>query len=124
VVSRSGHLDWSSPLFTSGAGVGVLPVDGPEVPGPTIRAGEGAVDLRDALSQLGGPLVLCEGGPSLNGQLLLAGLVDELCLSVAPRLVGGGAKRIVAGPEAPTDLRLVQLLEDDGFLFCRYVRAS
>jgi riboflavin biosynthesis pyrimidine reductase len=127
VVSRSGSLDWSSALFTSGAGVAVLPVDGPDLPAPTIRAiraGQGDVDLRAALAQLEARIVLCEGGPTLNGQLLAAGLVDELCLTVAPRLVGGDAKRIVAGPEAPTDLRLAQLLEEDGFLFYRYVRAS
>jgi riboflavin biosynthesis pyrimidine reductase len=124
VVSRSGRLDWSSALFTSGAGVAVLPIDGPDVPAPAIRAGDGSVDLAAALPQLEGRIVLCEGGPTLNGQLLVAGLVDELCLTVAPVLVGGGAKRIVAGPEAPTEMRLVHVLEDDGFLFYRYVRAA
>ena len=33
--------------------------------------------------------VLCEGGPTLNSHLLAAGLVDELFLSLSPRLVGG-----------------------------------
>jgi riboflavin biosynthesis pyrimidine reductase len=123
VVSRSGHLDWSSELFTSGAGLAIVPTDGPEVPAASIRVGEGSVDLRAALTQLEGDVVLCEGGPTLNGQLLAAGLVDELCLSVAPSLVGGGAKRIVVGPQVPTDMTLVHVLEDEGFLFCRYVRA-
>jgi len=39
------------------------------------------------------------GRPSLNEQLAAAGLLDELCLTLSPLLVGGGAKRIPAGPE-------------------------
>ncbi len=47
--------------------------------------------------------MLCEGGPHLNGALLAAGVVDELFLTLAPKL-GGGADpqaslRIVCGPE-------------------------
>jgi riboflavin biosynthesis pyrimidine reductase len=123
VVSRSGDLDWSSKLFTSGAGVAVLPEDGPTVPGRNLRAGRGDVDLAAALALLDGDVVLAEGGPTLNGQLLAAGLVDELCVTVSPRLLGGSAKRIFVGPSAPTGLSLVRLLEDEGFLFCRYVRS-
>ena len=125
VVSRSGRLDWTSELFTSGAGLAVLPEDGPAVPVPSVRAGHGAVDLASALGQLEGAVVLAEGGPSLNGQLAAAGLIDELCLTIAPRLVGGEAKRIVVGaPAGEPMLELAQLLEEDGFLFCRYVRAG
>jgi riboflavin biosynthesis pyrimidine reductase len=124
VVSRSGELDWTAELFTSGAGFAVLPEDGPAVPVPAVRAGRGDVDLAAALAQLDGQVVLGEGGPTLNGQLAEAGLVDELCVTVAPRLIGGGARRIVAGPPAadPTTLELAHLLEEDDFLFCRYVR--
>jgi riboflavin biosynthesis pyrimidine reductase len=123
VVSRSGELDWTSRLFTSGAGFAVLPEDGPDVPVPVVRAGRGDVDLGAALAQLDGEIALCEGGPTLNGQLAAADLVDELCLTVAPRLVGGMAKRIVQGPLAGTPgLELVLLLQDEGYLFHRYVR--
>ena len=113
-------------LFTSGAGIAVLPEDGADVPVPTIRGGRGDVDLAAVLRQLDGQVVLAEGGPTLNGQLAAAGLIDELCVTVAPRLLGGGAKRIVVGPPAaePTTLELAHLLEEDGFLFCRYVRAA
>jgi len=102
----------------------VLPEDGPAVPVTAVRAGRGDVDLAAALAQLDGQVVLGEGGPTLNGQLAEAGLVDELCVTVAPRLIGGGARRIVAGPPAadPTTLELAHLLEEDDFLFCRYVR--
>jgi riboflavin biosynthesis pyrimidine reductase len=126
VVSRSGELDWTAELFTSGAGIAVLPEDGPDVPVPTIRGGRGDVDLAATLRQLDGEVVLAEGGPTLNGQLAAAGLIDELCVTVAPRLLGGGAKRIVVGPPAaePTTLELAHVLEEDGFLFCRYLRGA
>jgi riboflavin biosynthesis pyrimidine reductase len=69
--------------------------------------------------------VLAEGGPSLNGQLAAAGLLDELCLTLSPRLVSGEAKRILTGaplpPVRPLDLHSV--CEEDGFVFLRY-RAS
>jgi len=126
VVSRSAELDWTADLFTSGAGIAVLPEDGDAVPVPTIRGGRGDVDLAAVLRQLDGEVVLAEGGSTLNGQLAAAGLIDELCVTVAPRLLGGGAKRIVVGPPAaePTTLELAHLLEEDGFLFCRYVRSA
>src|SRR5262249_1501030 len=66
-------------------------------------ASEGALDLCAALAELharwGVRTVLCEGGPHLNDALLRAGVVDELFLSLAPKLGGG------AGP--PADLRIV-----------------
>ncbi len=125
VVSRTGNLDWDSALFASGAGLAVLPEDGPMTPVPAIRAGQGGVDLARALPLLTGEVVLAEGGPTLNGELAVAGLIDELCLTVAPVLVGGQAKRVLSGPlvTAPP-MELVHVLEDDGFLFLRYVRSD
>ena len=88
-------------------------------------AGEQAVDLAAALAGLaerGIPRILCEGGPTLFGALLAAGCVHQLCLSITPRLVGAGPRRIVAGPPvpAPVPMRLAGLLEEDGALFCTY----
>ena len=93
-----------------------------------IIAGERDVDLAAALGALaerGFARVLAEGGPSLNGQLAAAGLLDELCLTLSPLLVGGEAKRILAGPDlglpgAGLGWRLRSLCEQDGFLFLRY----
>jgi riboflavin biosynthesis pyrimidine reductase len=121
VVTRRTELDWESPLFSSGAALVVLPEDGPEVPVSSVRAGRGAVDLRGALRLLDADVVLAEGGPSINGLLLADGLIDELCLTVAPTLAGGDAPRIVRGESRPTAMRLVRLLEDDGYLFARYL---
>lgn len=69
--------------------------------------------------------VLCEGGPRLNSSLLAEDLVDELFLTVAPKLVGGTPEiSIVAGPplSAPAELDLVTCLEAGGSLYLRYRR--
>jgi riboflavin-specific deaminase-like protein len=67
--------------------------------------------------------VLCEGGPTLNSYLLAAGLVDELFLTLNPKLAGGAAAlTIVAGRELvePAELELVTVAEGDGELFTRW----
>jgi len=76
------------------------------------------------LGSRGAEVVLAEGGPSFNGQLVDAGVVDEICLSTAPMLVGGTTPRIVDGAEraVAADLALDRLLEHDGALFARYLR--
>ncbi len=90
-------------------------------------AGQGRVDLREALGSLGADatVVVCEGGPSLNGALVDADLVDEWCVSIAPVVAGGDSRRLVHGAqsvEAPPGLRLASLLTEDGVLFGRWVR--
>jgi riboflavin-specific deaminase-like protein len=93
----------------------------------TARGGQ--LDLHAALAELhtrmGVRTVLCEGGPHLNGQLLSAGLVDELFLSLAPKLGGGELSeslRIVSGPELdpPLELELRDALESQSNLLLRY----
>ena len=67
--------------------------------------------------------VLCEGGPQLLGDLLRAGLVDELHLVIATKLAGGEDPiTIVSGPELdpPAELALLSLHESGGYLFLRY----
>lgn len=68
--------------------------------------------------------VLCEGGPTLLGDIVGRGLLDELALTVAPLLVAGAAPRVVTGPApAVTELRTEQILADqDGYLYLRYSR--
>ena len=86
----------------------------------------GGVDLAAAvtsLRELGYTRILCEGGPRLFAAAVTAGVVDELCLSYSPMLVGPAGPRIVdgpAGPAYPVRLGLVGLLEEDGALFARY----
>jgi riboflavin biosynthesis pyrimidine reductase len=123
VVTRSADLDWSSPLFTSGAGFVITTEDAPAVPVDSVRAGHGSVDLAGAVGQLSADVVLCEGGPSLNGDLVTEGVVDEWCITLSPMLVGGSAGRAARSAVAqPTGYELVHVLEEDGFLFVRAVR--
>ncbi|TFV56007.1 pyrimidine reductase family protein [Mycobacterium sp. PS03-16] len=87
----------------------------------------GSVDAAAALRILAGRgllRVLAEGGPGVLGLLTAADLLDELCLTVAPVLVGGSAPRIVGGPGAVhTAMTRTHVLGDgDGYLYCRYVR--
>ncbi len=64
--------------------------------------------------------LLCEGGPHLLHDLLAEGVVDELCATVTPRLVGGDHPRILDGPPVDVAMRLRLLLEDDGTLLGRW----
>jgi riboflavin biosynthesis pyrimidine reductase len=86
-----------------------------------------SLDAASILGALGGVrVVLCEGGPSLNGQLVAADLVDELNLTIAPVLVSGESARIVHGEEAvpPVDVALNRVLMGDRALFLRYLRSA
>jgi riboflavin biosynthesis pyrimidine reductase len=67
--------------------------------------------------------VLSEGGPTVNGQLFAADLVDEVCVTVAPLLLAGDSPRIAIGPPVPggRPLSLVHVLTEDHYLFLRYV---
>lgn len=126
VVTRDLDLDFGAPLFADGRGVVVTSLDAGPVPDnvPVVRAGEQSVDFGAALEALGEPTILCEGGPGIVHQLIGAGLLDELCLTLSPMVVGGTSKRVGsgAGPANPLDMRLVHTGHDDGFLFLRYVR--
>ena len=133
VVTRSGELDWSSPFFTDAEARPIVfttadtELDVRRRAGAVaelVTAGEDRVDPRLAvehLHQAGHRCVLLEGGPGLNAEVAQAGLLDELCLTLSPRLVAGAGPRVLAGPElaTPLELELVHVLEEDGFLFYR-----
>ena len=160
VVTRSGALDWSSRLFTGGGPPPIVITAGDTSPdalagaagvADVLTAGTGAVDLRaalKALAQRGLNHVLCEGGPTLNTGLAAAQLVDELCLTLSPKLagcvggsltggwlltggVGSGGTWLVPGEASMgrtfgsqpltrlLDLDLAHVLEEDSFLFLR-----
>jgi riboflavin biosynthesis pyrimidine reductase len=155
VVTRSVRLDWGSALFGSGdpRPIVVAPVNSSaaalDIAGRSanvFRAGVGGVDLAEALAalaELGMHHVLCEGGPELNTHLVAAGLVDELCLTLSPKLAGWAGDGLLRGridndadraagnrATATTwhggqpftsllELQLTHVLEEDGFLFLR-----
>jgi 5-amino-6-(5-phosphoribosylamino)uracil reductase len=133
VVTRSGNVSTAIPLFEEpearivifsahaiapircAAQVEVVRLE-PELPALTSALGR----LR---REYGVRSLLCEGGPTLFGGLLREGLVDELFLTLAPKLTGGGhGPQISSGDElhglAPMKLRW--LLERNDSLYLRY----
>jgi riboflavin biosynthesis pyrimidine reductase len=105
-VSRRCRLEWSTPFFTDAHVRPIVVTVTDAAPEDRTRAAEVAdvviagthdVELRRAVSALyerGARSIIAEGGPTLNGELARAGLLDELCLTLSPRLASGDAKRI------------------------------
>jgi riboflavin-specific deaminase-like protein len=132
MVLVSGRLDlpWDAPLFADDGRILIFTSAETEPPETTadlrVVHHEGSVDLVAALLQLRDEYdiraLLCEGGPRLHGQLWAAGLVDELFLTMSPRLTGGDGPSIVEGQALPeiAELQLAWLLEESGELFARY----
>ena len=77
-----------------------------------------------ALRERGLRRILCEGGPSLFGSFLAADAVDELCITIAPSLEAGDARRIADGEAPPRDMRLATVLRSGETLLLRYTRAG
>jgi riboflavin biosynthesis pyrimidine reductase len=79
--------------------------------------------LRDA----GLMRVSCEGGPSINAQLLARGLIDEVFLTIAPRILGAGGTGALTGYAGPTPLpdllRLRSAVPVGDELLVRYERS-
>jgi riboflavin biosynthesis pyrimidine reductase len=114
--------DTQKPMLVVGTGLPARLVGAPHV---RLSPGGDAQALRVMMAGLfaeGLTHVLCEGGPTLLGSLLESGLVDELCLTITPRLLVGGGRRITNGlvPE-DVPLELVSLIEHEGTLLTRWV---
>ena len=140
VVTQSGDLDPAARLFTRTEVPPLILTCTNSVDDTRTRLGSVAevidasggdpnsVDGATALKHLADRKlfrVLTEGGPLILSLLIEAGLLDELCLTVAPILVGGMARRIVTGPgQVHTKMRRTHLLTDDeGYLYTRYVKS-
>jgi riboflavin biosynthesis pyrimidine reductase len=137
VVTRSMELDLSTRLFTDGE-VRPIVVTCASAPPERVAAarevadvvvtGDKTVDLPAALVALaerGAGVITCEGGPSLNGDLVADDLVDEWAHTLSPLLTAGQAARAAVGPTppAPRAMTLDRLLEGDGLLLSRWLRA-
>jgi riboflavin biosynthesis pyrimidine reductase len=132
VISRSGDIPFDIPLFADpGSRLAVYTSAGAALPStaaPLIRheltAGDSELGtvLRSLRRDHGVRSVLCEGGPVLFDALLAEDLVDELFLTLAPALVGGGELTVTRGAAlpAPVPMRLVSAFEQDSHLLLRY----
>jgi riboflavin biosynthesis pyrimidine reductase len=108
VLSASGNVDLSQPAMQHDAVV-------VNTAGTTLAA---------VLEKLPRP-ILCEGGPTLIGQLIAEGLLNELFLTRSPYLFGrqrgDDRKALVEGALlSAVPLRLLSLREDESYLFLRY----
>jgi riboflavin biosynthesis pyrimidine reductase len=120
IFSRSGDVPTDIPLFADPASRLAARVE-------VVRLDPGELTLTTMMRRLRADYdvhtVLCEGGPSLFGALLQEDLVDELFVSLAPKLSGGGsAPSISSGPELAElrNLELVWTLEHASSLYLRY----
>ncbi|GFG76301.1 pyrimidine reductase family protein [Mycobacterium botniense] len=139
IVTASGQLDREMPVFTR-----------TEVPPLVLTCSAAAERIRQRLASLADVIdcsgddpgtvdesavlaaltgrgmnrVLTEGGPTLLSSFVQRDLVDELCLTIAPCLVGGQASRIITGPgQVLTQMRCAHILTDQsGYLYTRYVK--
>jgi riboflavin-specific deaminase-like protein len=133
-VLISGRLDlpWDAPLFSDGGRVLIFTASNVEPPATEtsveIVRHQGHVDLTATMIHLrrehGVRALLCEGGPRLHAQLQAEDLVDELFLTIAPKLNGGaGPPSLIEGELSKViNLELAWLLESEGELFTRYRR--
>jgi len=135
VVSNQLRLDFSARFFTGELQRPIVATC-ESAPPDRLRAAHEVADviiagahvveparLVQALAERGHTRLLCEGGPTLLGDVASAGVLDELCLTISPLLVGGPSRRILDGPvlEPPHEMRLTQLLlDDEQFLYARY----
>jgi riboflavin-specific deaminase-like protein len=130
VVSGRLHLPPDLPLLNEPEQrVVIATASEEEIPGVTgdveyARVGD---DLPRLLAYLpeehGVRSVLCEGGPTLNSFLFASGLVDELFLTLNPKILSGAsALTIVAGRELvePSEPDLVSVAEHEGELYTRW----
>jgi 5-amino-6-(5-phosphoribosylamino)uracil reductase len=133
VVSRSGEVPADIPLFSEHEARIVLfssaPVDlgGCAAQVELVRLDPGELTLTTVMRRLRSDFevrsLLCEGGPTVFGALLQEQLVDELFLTLAPKLVGGGASPTISSGTELKQLQAMQIvwtLERDGALYLRY----
>ena len=136
LVSRSLRIDLDSPLFADPTYRPIVVTAGssPEdrrsdlaAVADVVIAGDDEVDFGTAIEALRervGPVILAEGGPTLNGQLAAADVLDELCVTISPLVVGGAGGRMVAhGPDHdPRPFAVDRVAQGGGLIFTRMLR--
>ncbi|MFB4308975.1 pyrimidine reductase family protein [Actinomadura sp. GTD37] len=134
IVSRTLDLDFDAPIFTAAevptivlapAAADPVRLKAARERADVIVAGHDSLDFTAAVGELaarGHRRLLCEGGPGVLAEVVAAGLLDELCLTLSPMLLAGNPARILNGPPAPVppEMTLAHALQDEEFLFLRY----
>jgi len=138
VVTRKGDVPLNNRFFTDAPDKAYVlaPTALPEDVAAKLKAGTNVVqigqddvDLAAALKHLrqnlGIRYLLCEGGATLNDQLIRAGLADELFLTLAPKIKGGSRLPTpVSGVGFPANVALpvtlLSLYRDGSELYLRY----
>ena len=142
IVSASGSVDPSHPgLHDPGVPVAIITTSGgaarlraaglPDTVDIVAASSGGEVEpaaIVEVLRDRGHEVVVCEGGPTLLGGLIGAGLVDELFLTVAPQVAGRSPDvprlALVEGVAFAIDdapwTRLVSVMRVESHLFLRY----
>lgn len=129
-VTASGRVDLGHSFFQGSSWL-VMPGGAPVIDHPSIRTGDGRIDwpetLRIIRQEHGVERLLCEGGSELNASLLSHDLVDELFLTLAPKIkLGRGVPTYAGGDPLPRAgvlaFELVGCRQAGSELFLRYRR--
>ena len=124
VVTKTCALDYTSPLFSSGAGLVATTMSAPALTVDTVRAGDTSVDLAGIIAQLPHGIVHVEGGPMLNAALFDADCVDAINLTMSPRLGGFRGPSLSQAPHALRHFTCVSLTTNNDFVFARYEKVT
>jgi riboflavin biosynthesis pyrimidine reductase len=125
IVTRSGNLPARHPYYDSATVIYVTsdrPVQVEAAGVEVCRVGSVSEAVGD-LGRRGARRMLCEGGPTLNAALFEAGLIDEVYLTIAPKVLGGhDPLTIVKGAAFAHTIHLEvrSLVELESELFLRY----
>ncbi|MCC7434078.1 MAG: dihydrofolate reductase family protein [Methanoregulaceae archaeon] len=127
VMTRSGDLPWHSRFFTDAPEMAYVAGGDLPLPDQVRRLPSEPADVLGALREDGVQRLLIEGGSEINAVFLAADLVDELFLTVAPKVKLGREVPTIADGEPLTRAQvksweLVSCLTQGSEVFLRYRR--
>ena len=137
LLTATGDLDFKHPALVKGAIILTTKAVAKEISSrlppacEVIALGAGkSLEIKHAfgeLTKMGFDVVLTEGGPTVMGELIRAGLLDEMFVTLSPVLAGRNREQrlgMVEGaqpmPKAPVWNRLLSARRQDDYLFLRY----
>jgi riboflavin biosynthesis pyrimidine reductase len=136
LVSASLNLPWEEDIFSKSTFTPIVVTGSAPDPARLSAAGDHCEVVQlpghqvnpqaiiDLLVERGLRRIVCEGGPNLLRDIASAGLLDEADISIAPLIAGGGQILTGTAFADAQRYRLEHIIEDEGFLFNRYVSVS